>query len=103
MNNRDYGLEITAKVVELSNVLLQIMQEYPGMKRITEIGNEIRDIVTAARKEIEPPKHYYSAYSCNDGTNDGQSCIYQRRKRQKTRRRIKTSRLGLCRLFKNFI
>ena len=64
MSERDYGLEISAKAAELSAELLQIMQQVPKehIEKISQIGNEIRDIISAARKEIEPQKFYYQVY-----------------------------------------
>jgi len=51
---KDYGLEISAKAVELSNELLQIMQQVPkeSISKIITIGNEIKNIVAEARKEV---------------------------------------------------
>ncbi len=64
MPERNYGLEISAKAAELSAELLQIMQQVPKehIEKISQIGNEMRDIITAARKEIEPQKFYYQVY-----------------------------------------
>lgn len=68
MSERDYGLEISAKAAEISNELLQILQQVPKehTEKITQIGNEIRDIMAAARKEIEPQKYYYIIYRNED-------------------------------------
>ena len=54
ITERDYGLEISAKAVELSNELLQIMQQVPkeSISKIITIGNEIKNIVAEARKKV---------------------------------------------------
>jgi len=66
MTERDYGLEISTKAAELSQELIKHIQAAPDVSQIVKIGNEIRDIMAAARKEIEPQKYYYIIYRNED-------------------------------------
>ena len=52
ITKRDYGLEISGKAAEMSNELLKILGN-ASTGNIIKIANEIRDIITDARKEVE--------------------------------------------------